>query len=237
MAQEYKFVPEKGLARITGDLNVRKGSPTATSEIARILNAGVTQSYVGYVLDGDKVAENSTWFLTAEGDFFWSGNTDVNTIVVMGRILSRPLDALICTQRFGERPEVYADLGSPKGHNGVDFRTRDLNNPSDWKKPVYSVLEGTISDVAEDLWNGKFIRVMHTNGCESVYFHLSSIDVGKGQKVLAGAKIGISGNSGGASEGPHLHFGLRPAKFDKDNGTKGYIDPLPYFKDDIKFVA
>ena len=90
-----------------------------------------------------------------DGDFFWSGSVDAHNIPVSGKILSRPLDQLVCTQRFGERPAVYASLGSPKGHNGMDFRTRDVNNPSEWKKSVYSVLDGTISEATETQWNGK----------------------------------------------------------------------------------
>jgi murein DD-endopeptidase MepM/ murein hydrolase activator NlpD len=237
MAKEYKFVAEKGMARIVSDLNVRAGGPTAGSEVIRVLHAGVTQQYVGYVLDGDKVGDNSTWFLTGEGDFFWSGNTDIHTVQVLGKVLARPLDGpLVCTQRFGERPEFYKSLGSPNGHNGIDFRTRDQNNLNNWKKPVYSVFEGTVSEASENQFNGKFVRILHTNGYESCYLHLSAIEVAKGQQVTTGAKIGTSGNTGSASEAPHLHLSFRPQKFDKDNGYMGYIDPLPYFKDNITFV-
>ncbi|MEK7144304.1 MAG: M23 family metallopeptidase [Patescibacteria group bacterium] len=235
-AGEYTFVPKKGLVRLTSDLNTRKGLPATTVEVVTMLHAGTMQAYIGYVLDGESVAGNAKWYLTPDGDFFWSGSVDAHNIPVSGKILSRPLDQLVCTQRFGERPAVYASLGSPKGHNGMDFRTRDVNNPSEWKKSVYSVLDGTISEATETQWNGKFVRVAHDNGYESVYLHLSSIDVTRNQKVKAGFKLGLSGNSGAASEAPHLHFGYRPTNFDKDNGNMGYIDPAPYFKDEIRYV-
>jgi len=93
-----------------------------------------------------------------------------------------------------------------------------------------------VSEATENQWNGKFVRLHHDNGYESVYVHLSAVDVTAGQKVNAGGKLGTSGNSGGASEGPHLHFGYRPQKFNKDNGYMGYIDPAPYFKDEIRYV-
>ena len=236
-AKEYTFVPEKGLVRVTSDLNTRKGAPaTDDVPIVTLLHAGTTQEYIGYVLDGESVAGNARWFLTTDGDFFWSGNVDTHNKPISGKIFSKPLDTLVCTQRFGLRPEFYAPLGSAKGHNGMDFRTRDMSNPSDWKRPVYSVLDGTISEAAENQWNGKFIRVLHENGYESVYLHLSSVDVTRNQKVVAGAKIGVSGNSGGATEAPHLHFGYRPKEFNKDNGHMGYVDPTPYFKDEIRYV-
>lgn len=236
MAKEYKFVPERGTARITSDLNVRKGAPTGMVDVVRVLHAGATQTYIGYVVDGDRVAEISKWFLTSEGDFFWCGNTDTVNVSVLGRILARPLDALVCTQRFGERPHVYAGWGSPKGHNGLDFRTRKPETLSDWKQPVYAVLEGTVSDAGENALIGKYVRLAHPNGYESVYLHLSDMQVTKGQQVTTRARIGTSGNSGSASEAPHLHFGFRPQKYDKDNGHMGYIDPLPYFKDEVRFV-
>lgn len=234
----YTFVPEKGLVRVTSDLNTRKSAPATTGvEVAAMLHAGSIQPYIGYVMDGESIAENAKWFFTSDGNFFWSGNTDASNVPVSGKIFSHPLDMpIVCTQRFSDRPTFYSGLGSPKGHTGMDFRTRDAANPNEWKKSVYSVLDGAVSEATENLWNGKFIRISHGNGYESVYLHLSSIDVTKGQKVAAGAKIGISGNSGAASEAPHLHFGYRPTNFDKDNGSMGCIDPAPYFKDEIRYV-
>lgn len=237
MAQQYTFTPSKGTVRVTSDLNARAGAPATTSAVANVLHAGVTQAYIGYVTDGESVAGNSKWFLTSAGDFFWSGNVDTSSIPVSTKIFSSPLDGpLVCTQRFGERPDFYAPLGSPKGHNGIDLRTRDVANPNNYKKPVYAVLEGTVSEATENQWNGMYVRIAHTNGYESVYLHLSSLSVAKDQKVVVGAKIGVSGNTGAASEAPHLHFGYRPTSYNKDNGYMGYVDPLPFFKDDIRFV-
>lgn len=235
-ASEYTFVPEKGLVRVTSDLNTRKGLPATTVDIVTVLPAGSMQGYLGYVLDGESVAGNEKWFLTVEGDFFWSGNVDTHNVPASGKILARPLDDLYCTQRFGERPAYYALHGSPKGHNGMDFRTRKATNVNDWKRSVYSVLDGTVSEATENQWNGKYVRITHDNGYESVYLHLSSIEVTKNQKVVASAKIALSGNSGGSTEAPHLHFGYRLTNYDKDNGYMGYIDPAPYFKDEIRYV-
>src|SRR3989344_735127 len=236
-AGEYKFVPEKGIVRVTADLNTRKGLPaTGQVEIVRMIHAGSIQPYVGYVLDGENVAGNAKWFLTPDGDFFWSGNVDSHMVPVSGKIFARPLDQLVCTQRFGERPNFYASLGSAKGHNGMDFRTRGPHNPNDWKRSVYTVLGGTVSEATDNPLNGKYVRVAHDNGYESVYLHLSDIEVSKGQKLVAGTKLGVSGNSGGASEAPHLHFGYRPVQYDKNNGHMGYLDPAPYFKDEIRYV-
>ncbi|MCI0561922.1 MAG: M23 family metallopeptidase, partial [Nitrososphaera sp.] len=153
------------------------------------------------------------------------------------RILHSPLAELICTQRFGMRPEVYKDFGCPKGHNGMDFRTRMSGDPSNWKQPVFVVLKGTVTEAAFDAaYKGNFVRVKHDNGYESVYLHLDSLKVKVGARVRAGQKIGISGNTGGASEAPHLHFGYRPSTYNPGDGYMGYVDPVNLFIDDVRFA-
>lgn len=236
--EEYKFIPEKGVVVTTSDLNVRKGHPiTKGVEVAKETASGTSLEYVGYVIDGEDVGGITKWYLTPEGDFFWAGNVDVRAKNKSSteKILHKPLNKLICTQRFGMRPEFYKPLGSPKGHNGIDFRTKKSDGT--WEQPVYAVMDGNIFEAIENKWNGKFVRINHDNGYQSVYLHLSQIDVKKGQKIKAGSKIGISGNSGGASEAPHLHFGYRPISYDKNNGHMGYIDPTSFFRDEIRFLS
>ncbi|MFE5831662.1 M23 family metallopeptidase [Streptomyces sp. NPDC056508] len=55
---------------------------------------------------------------------------------------------------------------------------------------------------------GNAIVVKHANGKYSQYAHLSKIQVKIGQKVGAGQRIALSGNTGNSS-GPHLHFEIR----------------------------
>ena len=50
-----------------------------------------------------------------------------------------------------------------------------------------------------------WVLVRHGNGLTTLYAHLSSISVSKGQSVLTGQLLGHSGNTGYAT-GPHLHF-------------------------------
>lgn len=70
-------------------------------------------------------------------------------------------------------------------------------------------------------WNdgfGKLVTVEHVRGVVTMYAHLSRIDVGVGDRLDGGARIGLVGHTGRAS-GPHLHFEVR---------LRGAaVDPLP----------
>ena len=72
---------------------------------------------------------------------------------------------------------------------------------------------------------GYEVRIDHGDGFITIYGHHSKINVTKGQHVLQGQNIGITGTTGN-STGPHLHFELRL------NGSP--VDPEPYFeKEDV----
>lgn len=233
--KQYSFVEQEGKVYTVRDMNVRRQEPSLSAEYFTAPK-GKVFSVVGYVTNGEMVNENSIWFKDVDGNYLWSGNVKSQNSSIE-KILHSPLKTMICTQEFGERPEVYKNYGSPKGHNGLDFRTWVNGNSFNWKQPVFSVLDGEITQAEYDsIYKGNFVRIKHPNGYESVYLHLSEIGTSKGSKVAAGEEIGISGNSGGASEAPHLHFGYRPVNYDGENGCMGYIDPIPYFVDEITYI-
>ncbi|MEN9921044.1 MAG: hypothetical protein RLZZ517_22 [Candidatus Parcubacteria bacterium] len=121
-------------------------------------------------------------------------------------VLSWPLANIIVTQQFGgsefakQNPGIYGRAYHP----GTDFGT-----PIGTK--VMSVSSGKVRDFGNTdaypgcyAW-GRWILVDHDNGLSSLYAHLSSILVERGQTVSAGEVIALSGNSG-VSTGPHLHL-------------------------------
>jgi murein DD-endopeptidase MepM/ murein hydrolase activator NlpD len=55
---------------------------------------------------------------------------------------------------------------------------------------------------------GNLVSVAHGGGVRTLYAHLSSIAVRRGQRVATGTLLGRVGSSG-YSTGPHLHFELR----------------------------
>ncbi len=55
---------------------------------------------------------------------------------------------------------------------------------------------------------GNYVWILHDNGYETIYGHMTTTAVSTGDRVSAGQLIGYVGSSGW-STGPHLHFELR----------------------------
>jgi LysM repeat protein len=92
------------------------------------------------------------------------------------------------------------------GHNGVDLAARVGT-------PILASAGGTITVARDTGWNygyGKYIVINHSNGTQTVYAHLSVINVSVGQTVAQGERIASMGNTGN-STGPHVHFEVRGA--------------------------
>lgn len=72
---------------------------------------------------------------------------------------------------------------------------------------VQGNFSGNGQDPARDRDRANFIRVLHEDGSMAVYAHLreNGVLVRSGQRVEAGQRIGVSGNTG-YSTAPHLHF-------------------------------
>ncbi|MFI7064359.1 peptidoglycan DD-metalloendopeptidase family protein [Kribbella sp. NPDC050124] len=85
-------------------------------------------------------------------------------------------------------------------HTGQDF-------PAAVGTPVRAVTSGVVR-VEHPAWAGNLVRIDHGNGLETLYAHLSSVDVADGTQVTAGQRIGAVGSEGN-STGPHLHFEVR----------------------------
>ena len=60
-------------------------------------------------------------------------------------------------------------------------------------------------DVGEDPTYGKYVRIDHANGYETLYAHASHTSVELGEDVRKNEVIALSGSTG-KSTAPHLHF-------------------------------
>jgi murein DD-endopeptidase MepM/ murein hydrolase activator NlpD len=64
---------------------------------------------------------------------------------------------------------------------------------------------GRVSEVGEDPTYGKYVRIDHQNGYETLYAHASDTSVELGEEVRKIEVIALSGSTG-ESTAPHLHF-------------------------------
>lgn len=112
---------------------------------------------------------------------------------------------------------VRGDITNPHspetGHYGVDI-------VSNAKDPILSVLDGTVIMAGWTLEAGYVIVVQHRNNIVSQYKHNSFLLKKIGDHVRAGEPLGIIGNTGEYTTGPHLHFELW------QNGTP--LNPTDY---------
>lgn len=88
-----------------------------------------------------------------------------------------------------------------RGHHGVDI---GLNTGD----PVRCAFAGVVRVASRMGGYGNCVVVRHPNGLETLYGHLSKINVQPNQSVAAGDVIGLGGSTGN-STGPHLHFECR----------------------------
>jgi murein DD-endopeptidase MepM/ murein hydrolase activator NlpD len=87
-----------------------------------------------------------------------------------------------------------------KFHKGMDFSC-------DKRTPVYATADGVVESAKWMSGYGYTVILDHGYGYKTVYAHLldKKFLVKKGQKVVRGEQIALSGNSG-KSTGPHLHY-------------------------------
>ncbi len=108
--------------------------------------------------------------------------------------------------RFGPRGNGF--------HPGLDF-------PAASGTPVGAAGRGCVSYVGYDPGGyGNLVIITHRLGVVTMYAHLSSFSVSRGQCVTGHDRIGRVGSTG-YSTGPHLHFEIR---------VRGAaVNPLPAF--------
>jgi murein DD-endopeptidase MepM/ murein hydrolase activator NlpD len=82
---------------------------------------------------------------------------------------------------------------------------------------VYASASGVVVYAGWNDWGyGYMIVLDHGNGWQTLYAHLSGINVGCGQGVAQGRVIGAVGSTGN-STGPHLHFEMESDQYGKVN--------------------
>ncbi len=142
------------------------------------------------------------------GETLPAGCLDERIDLELGKTVSPVLAAVSSSYGYREHPID----GKEKFHYGVDLA-------ADLGTTVKAFADGAVDFVGKSQIYGNYLQLKHANGITTFYAHLSKVCVTDGQKVKAGDKIALSGQSGEVT-GPHLHFEVRC------NGI--YLNPADY---------
>ena len=105
----------------------------------------------------------------------------------------------------------------PRFHYGMDFTAPTGTD-------IFATGNGIVKEVGRNAGYGNIVLIDHGYGYETMYGHLSRINVKVGQTVNRGDVIGFVGSSG-ASTAPHLHYEVMK------NGQK--VNPQNYYFQDL----
>ena len=126
-----------------------------------------------------------------------------------------PLANITLTSHYGFQ-RVYN--GVPRsGHNGADIRAANGTK-------VLAPFAGTVLLTGFHYYAGGSVYIDSGNGVITAFFHLSEINVKKGDKVAKGQVVARSGSTGRVT-GPHLHYSLILGG--------QFVDPIPLLSTSI----
>lgn len=113
--------------------------------------------------------------------------------------LSSPVEFSRISSGFSMR--FHPVLQTWRAHNGTDFAATTGT-------PARTIGDGVVEFAGVQNGYGNVVFIKHRDNRETVYAHLSKINVQQGQTVSQGQTIGLVGMTGWAT-GPHLHFEVR----------------------------
>ncbi|MBQ0134644.1 MAG: peptidoglycan DD-metalloendopeptidase family protein [Clostridiales bacterium] len=134
-------------------------------------------------------------------------------VVSVGDLIWPLPSSSLVTSQFGNRDQPTA--GASTNHQGLDINANEGDR-------VISAAGGTVISAGQLGGYGNCVIVDHGNGVQTVYAHLSSVNVSVGQSVGQGDTLGGAGATGIAT-GNHLHYEVRA------NGVN--TDPSQYYSD------
>lgn len=135
---------------------------------------------------------------TVRGQPAHPGYYDTEGASVRKTLMRTPIDGARLTSTYGRRRHPV--LGYSRMHRGIDFGARRGT-------PIYAAGSGVVTRAERSSSYGRFVKLRHGGGFETLYAHMSRFARGlhRGVRVEQGQVIGYVGASGRAT-GPHLHY-------------------------------
>ncbi len=169
------------------------------------------------VKKGDTIANLAKRYKAEEADILSYNQLDTSSSLTLGETLIIPGGTITVSPTTkpasgagtGGRWLAHPAPGTVKtqgihGYNAVDFAAAVGT-------AIRAAASGEVIVAKSSGWNGgygQYVVIKHKNGVQTLYAHLSRVDVSLGTTVAQGEVIGAMGNTG-RSTGPHLHFEVR----------------------------
>jgi len=107
-----------------------------------------------------------------------------------------------------ENGKITGAFGSNRILNGIAISPHNgLDISAPLGTDIRTMATGIVALTGDYFYNGKFVLIDHGCGLSSIYIHMSTICVEKGDYIICGDKIGEVGSTG-RSTGNHLHWGI-----------------------------
>ena len=162
---------------------------------------GIAQKYNVKMEELLDVNELSSDILHAGDTLFIPGaRMDTNVLKkVLGELFAFPLAVRWrVSSPYGWRADPFTGVRS--FHTGIDLVVPHGT-------PIQAAMGGVVSTKGYSNIYGNHVIIDHDNGYQTLYAHMASSAVKKGQYVQQGGRIGYAGNTG-YSTGVHLHFSV-----------------------------
>lgn len=151
-----------------------------------------------------------------------SGPGSSGPVVSSGsRVFQNSLPSI--TQNYGNDGHTGTDVVPNTG--GSDFVVAHSEGEVVWVQTGQSNNQGSSGDLSY----GNSVKIKHSNGYYTLYAHLASCMVSKGDHVYRGQVLGLMGNTGN-SYGAHLHFEVRDSSDSQINSDPYINADLPNFE-------
>ncbi len=141
-------------------------------------------------------AHHAVWFTPSDGRGGYFGLDGESR---RRSFLASPVEFSRITSGFANR--FHPIQQSWRKHLGVDYSAPTGT-------PVRAVGDGVVDFAGWQNGYGNVVEIRHAQNRETLYAHMSRIDVRKGQRIKQGQNLGAVGSTGWAT-GPHLHFEFR----------------------------
>jgi hypothetical protein len=194
-------------------LNVRSEPHTTNPPVGQ-LQSGQVVDRVGTV-QGESIGGNDVWYEIAApwvSGFVFSGFAECTT-----EAASEPPDGFYLPLECGTTATVSQGNNSAFSHNGDSAYAFDFSLPVG--VPMVAMADGVVGFLydqtgpGDPCYNGgdqsciaeaNYVVVLHADGTQTQYAHLSQVLVATGQAVARGEAVGLSGSTGW-STGRHAH--------------------------------